>query len=125
MGFDFNIKLRLSLCETTGKPFTWDYTEKVIAKSYDVSSITVPEEYRRFTKKRGHIFHLYTTDALSIDTCEAEISELLENFPSWEDIQGERDIDDEWWTEKDHTLFHEALVWFNKQTYSFYATWSY
>jgi hypothetical protein len=125
MGFDFNIKLRLSLCETTGKPFIWDYTQEVITKNYDLSTITVPEEYRGFTTMRGHIFHLYTTDVLSIDTCEAEIDSLLENFPSWEDIQAEQDNDDEWWTEKDHTLFHDALIWFNMQRYSFYATWSY
>lgn len=125
MGFDFTIKVRLSLCEKTGKPFTCDYSQKILEKNYDLSTILVPETYRRFTTMRGHIFHLYTTDAISTDTSEADIAELLEYFPSWEDIQAERDNDDDWWTEKDHTLFHEALIWFNMQTYSFYATWSY
>ena len=122
MGFDFYIKLRLSLCDKTGKPFMWDYP--TMGKNYDLSTITVPEKYRRFITMRGHIFHLYTTDVISDDACEAEISELLDDFPTWEDIQEEQ-YNDGWWTEKDHNLFHEALVWFNTQPHLFYAEWSY
>jgi hypothetical protein len=122
MGFDFYIKLRLSLCEKTGKPFMWDYP--TMGKNYDLSTIIVPEKYRGFITMRGHIFHLYTTD-IGLDACEAEISDLLDDFPSWEDIQEQQCDDDEWWTEEDHNNFHEALLWFDTQAHSFYATWSY
>ena len=126
MGFDFYIKLRLSLCETTGKPCFYDYTDGTFKINYDVSSITVPEEYRRFLTMRGHYMQLYTQDVdISNDCFDADISQLLEVFPEWKDIESSELSKRYEWTEKDHNAFHEALKWFNKQKCAFYVSWSY
>ena len=126
MGFDFYIKLRLSLCETTGKPCFYEYIDGTFKINYDIGSITVPEEYRRFLTMRGHHMRLYTEDVnISQDYYDADISELLEVFPSWDEVEESTLVKRYDWTKQDHDAFYAALEWFNKQSYTFYASWSY
>lgn len=126
MGFDFYIKLRLNLCEQTGKPCYHEYKDGKYITHYDINSITVPEQYRRFLTLCGHVFHLYVMDLENGDDhFTADISEILEVFPSWEDIESSSLSKKYELTEEDHNAFHEALKWFDEQKCGFYATWSY
>ena len=122
MGFDFFIEGRFGICRDTGKPF---YYNKDLTKNYDLSTISVPQEYRRFMYLRGHLYYYYTQDVVDNDSYYADVSELLEVFPSWEDITSKDDPEEYDWTETDHNTFKEAVEWLAKQNQPYYATWSY
>lgn len=122
MGFDFFIEVRFGLCRETGKPY---YYNENLTKNYDLSSMVVPEKYRRFLQMRGHLYYYYTQDVVNNETYHAYVGELLELFPSWEDITSKEDLEGYEWTETDHNDFKEALEWFTEQNQSYYASWSY
>lgn len=125
MGFDFYIKARLNICKETGKFYTWSYTAPSNFQTiYDIN-IVVPEEHRRFVDLHGHFLHSYTISCEGDDKYEADVSELLESFPSWDDVSDSDSIKRYDWTEDDHNAFKKALEWFKSQRISFYATWSY
>jgi hypothetical protein len=113
MGFDFFIHVRLHICEETGKPF---YYGTSFEKKYDVESIRVPEAHRRFVQLRG--WHLKQYVESCTNECQAEIEELVDAFPEWEDSEDN-------WSRDDHEAFLEALNWFVNQRAVFYASWSY
>lgn len=71
------------------------------------------------------MYHLYTQDVSNNDWCIADISELVEVFPSWEEIEDSGFTQEYDWTETDHNQFREALEWFANQDGIFYASWSY
>lgn len=123
MGYDFYIKARFAVCEITGQLYY--YSLNPLTRHYDLSKIVVPEQYRRFLYLRGRMYHLYTQDVSNDDWFQTEISELVETFPSWEDIEESGFAEDYDWKEEDHNQFREALEWFANQDGIFYASWSY
>ena len=128
MGFDLFIRCEMMLCPETGKPFCYGTdTANNFTKIYDLSSITVPEEHRRFLQLRGSIFHAYTTALLeSDDNLDMPVLEMLEKYPTWEDVKAHDPDCETYWTENDHNVFQKALEWMATDSFVQYrAHWSY
>jgi hypothetical protein len=127
MGFDFNIQVCFSLCTVTGKPYFWK--KEKLEKDYNLPTIVVPEEHRRFLQLRGRFLHIYTDILNENNTFSADIDTLLDNFPTWEDIENDSCYSEYAnhceWTEEDHNNFKAALEWFQSQPYYYNADWSY
>lgn len=124
MGFDISISMNLYMCSKTGKPYYLN-RNKEYTKVYDIPSIVVPVEHRRFCADNGHIYAMYVETAGDILQCEVDT--LLEEFPSWNDIVSDPTYEnhEDYWTEVDHDAFHAALSWFSKQDIVFTVNWSY
>jgi len=123
MGFDFYISCTYNLCDETGLPFYW---KQDCSKCYDIPSIVVPENYRRFMRQRGHHMGLYTSRICDeYSTCA---DNFLDKFPDWSDILEDGEYEEDFkdtWKEADHDLFREALEWLVKQPIGFTISWSY
>ena len=123
MGFDLYISCTYRLCNETGRPFFW---KEDFSKCYDIPSIVVPENYRRFMRQRGHHMGLYTSKICDeYSTCAEN---FLDKFPEWSDIEGDCEYEENFkdvWKEEDHDLFYEALEWLVKQPMGFDISWSY
>lgn len=99
MGFYIHICIQFNIDQTTGKP--------------TLSSVEVPEQYRRFLNEKGSHYNYYVLDD---DTHIHNTSNLYNNFPRWEDIyENLSDKEKNNWTEEDHNLLHEAMKWFSEQ----------
>ena len=125
MGFDFSIELCLRFCSTTGKPYVYDREFK---KVFELPTVEVPEEHRRFVQLRGSIFHAYTEFYNEKDIYQVPVEGILEAFPEWEDVKSSswyEGYKEEDWSEADHNAFKKALEWFVAQPYSFQASWCY
>jgi len=123
MGFDLSINLNLGLDLKTGLPYVWGKDYEKIA--YVPSEFEVPEKYRRWVQERGHHFHIYIKKFDKHGhTVYAE--QFLYEYPSWLTVK--KELGDKWeyeyWTEKDHDDFKEALQWFSSKN-NFVVDWSY
>lgn len=126
MGLDIQIQCLLQVCKETGKPFYYS-NKNNFKKIYDLSSITVPEEFRKFLYFRGHFYTAYIedwkTEQLSVD-----METFKENFPQWAKVKEwkeEYDINDDEWSMDDHLAFQEAIDWFASTDIPFQVSWSY
>ncbi len=125
MGFDFSIQVRvLTVCQETGKAFVFQTTKDGFCKRY-IQDVIVPEEHRPYTFLCGRLYHLYTREVSNADSHSCDIKELLDVFPSWEDLEDENLVIEWKWTQEDHNAFRAALDWFSQQKDVFYARWSY
>ena len=125
MGFDFSIQtLPLSICTETGKPFIYRFLNGDCKKIY-IEEFVVPEEHRRFTFLCGRVYHIYTRDVSSEDSYSCGIQELLNVFPSWDDVKDETLVVSWGLTEEEHNGFYAALTWFAEESDVFIARWSY
>jgi hypothetical protein len=107
----------------TGKPY---YYASDNSRKYDLSAATVPAEHRRMMQLRGGIFHAYTTQVYEDkDTVDVSVSDFLEKFPTWEEVH-EHDPECDYWTEKEHNEFKDALLWLNANNgIEYRVQWSY
>jgi hypothetical protein len=124
MGFDLYIHMNLTMDETTGKPF---YYGKNYEKIYELPSIEIPEELRKYLYGRGHHFHVYTDKFNRKDIFEVNVNTFLERFPSWTRFT-ESDYyedDPDWWTREDHKNFKKLLKFLADQPIGFTVSWSY
>lgn len=125
MGFDFSIQtVPLAICTESGKPFVFHCEKGNFVKRY-IEEFVVPEEHRRFAFVCGRIYHLYTREVSNADSYSCSIQELLDVFPSWEDLKDEGLVVSWGWTEEDHYAFYRALLWFHAQKDIYVARWSY
>jgi hypothetical protein len=122
MVFRICIKAILELCSQNGKLFFYDkYTNE---KVYNIPSITVPQEYRKFVNmtEPNPIFEVYVS-AIS-DENYTSIEHFLNFLPRWcelaDDYEGPCD-----WHKKDHLEFMMALEWFAGQPIPFTISWSF
>lgn len=122
MGFDLSIDMCLGMCTTTGKPYSYD---KDFKKCYDIPSVEIPEELRKYLEQRGPYLHIYTSHFNEQDRYDVNVNEFLEEFPSWEDVLAHPNYDEEYWTEEEHTTFLKLLKLCAKSTVSFRVSWSY
>lgn len=126
MGFDIMICMTMLMCPETGKPYYYGYDEeaKQITKFYELPSLSVPEEIRKYLVGRGHHFHAYTHEWNEKDIVETDIESFLESYPDWEDVK-EHSSYDAIWTYKDHIGFKRLLKWCRTQEPSFRVSWTY
>jgi hypothetical protein len=121
MGFDLSITLSLRINLQTGLPFVWgkDYSHQ----PYTPSDFEVPEKYRKWVNRGGHVFHFYIKN---IDEFSTSVASFLENYPEWNNVLKDMgpNGDYDYWTLADHDEFKEALEWFNTKT-NFEISWSY
>jgi len=129
MGFDFYIHLCFSMCPSTGKPYVWKHTPEGVEKDYQLPTVVVPEEHRRFLQLRGRFLHIYTDEFNENDIFSADIDALLEKFPGWDFIKNDTRYSEYAencdWTEKDHYEFKAALEWCLSQPHWYMANWNY
>ena len=130
MGFDINIELCFLMCSMTGKPYYYQYdkTTNKVNRIYELPSVEVPEELRKYLVGRGHLFHAYTETFNERDVFETSVDQFLENYPSWEDVMEHEEFRDDipdFWNEEDHIGFKTLLEWCAKQDYMFRVSWSY
>jgi hypothetical protein len=135
MGFDLNITCSLFLCKDTGKPFYYGINKisdtkgqsAYLEKIYDLSTIVVPEQYRRFLVMRGHFLHMYTNYFNEHDIYSCDVYDFVEKFPEWSSLAANENYAEylEDWHEEDHNMFREALEWLGTSLGDFRVTWSY
>ncbi len=125
MGFDFFISMVFNVCPSMGRPY---YINSKWEKEYDLSTLEVPEEYRKFFQLRGHFLHAYTEDWNDKDIFNVHLEDFLEEFPSWETVKEwleQHGYDQDEWPEADHKAFKACLEWCVEQSVNFYVYWSY
>jgi hypothetical protein len=120
MGFDLFIELRIPIDKTTGQPSVWGKSGFV---PFVPSEYVVPKEFLPFIKLRGFMFFSAYIEILEKEGFEADCSELLENYPEWEDVV-KNDYYEDWWEKEDHDQLKVALTWFSSKGY-FYLGWTY
>ena len=122
MGFDLFIHLKLMMCDTTGKPY---YFGENLEKKYETPVFELPPHLIPYLQGRGHFFHAYI-DHIEANGMgyEVDVSTMLEDYPSWEDVINHPSYDD-CWTEKDHEQFKELLECLESLPYPFSVSWSY
>ncbi len=126
MGFDLNIRAVLSLCSDTGKPYYYmeSSSRGLSMRIYDLSTLSIPKEHRRFLKQRGSIFHAYTSCVFDEEIITVTITDFLEKYPPWEAVKA-YDEENTYWTETDHNEFKKALEWFDQDSIQYTIDWSY
>ena len=124
MGFDISISLNLSICPETGKPF---YYTSDFSKKYDIETIVVPEEHRKSFQGRGKIFHIYTDHFSENCIYSVSLSRFLEDFPNWLVVRMWLEENEylNYWTDKEHYAFYDALKWCEKSGHLYTVEWSY
>ena len=127
MGFDLHIGLRILINKTNGLPSVWGTgSEAFTLIPFIPTDYIVPSDFRRFIDLKGKIFNAYIdTFTLEDPTSEVDCSSFLDYFPTWDTIQESSEYEDceEYWTEKDHSEFKEAIEWFVSKG-SFHVHWS-
>jgi hypothetical protein len=122
MGFDWSITLSLHIDKTTGLPYVWGPGLERLP--YKPEDYCVPERFRQFLHMRGHLFHVYTQSVEFTYECfRSSPADILQEWPSWEDVKGVEGFEDYDWSEEQHTLLKEALQWFSE--HQFEVSWSY
>lgn len=129
MGFDIFITMTLQMCPETGKPYYYKYNKYTgVNKIYEIPSLEVPQQLRKYLVGRGHFFHAYTDHFNDREVYDTSVDVFLEEFPTWEDVTGyeayHEDIP-EFWNEEDHENFKKLLQWCSVQDCSFRVVWSY
>jgi hypothetical protein len=106
--------------ETTGLPMVgWP------PLPYNPRDYSVPEQYREFLSTRRGIISCYVQDAEhTMRIFHMKVDELLEYFPTWEEVTQMWNGIATDWTEEKHALFKEALEWMDSKN-CFMASWSY
>lgn len=124
MGFDLFIHMTLLMDDATGKPF---YYGAGVEKIYELPTVNIPEELRKYLYGRGHHFHVYTDKFNRKDIFEVNVRTFLERFPSWHRFE-ESDYyqdDPNAWTREDHKNFKKLLNLLADLPISFTVSWSY
>lgn len=124
MGFDLFIHMSLTMDAETGKPF---YFGKDYEKIYELPTIEIPPELKKYLQGRGHHFHVYTDKFNRKDIFEVNVTTFLERYPSWNRFM-ESDYyeeDPEGWTRDDHKNFKKLLKFLEDQKVNFTVSWSY
>lgn len=129
MGFDLSIELHIQIDKDTGVPSVFKTgSDDFKLTPFVPANFVVPEEFRKFIRLRGHMFHAYVDVINSGDTFEANCYDLLECYPSWKDVAEDVWYQDkgyeDYWTEREHYDFKRALEWFNSKG-GFFLSWSY
>jgi hypothetical protein len=129
MGFDLFIHMTLLMDEATGKPFYYG-TNKETGKTeriFEIPSLEIPEELRKYLYGRGHYFHVYTEKFNRKDIFEVSVGTFLERFPSWRRFEESDYFEDdpEGWTHQDHKNFKKLLKFLADQPIGFTVSWSY
>ncbi len=124
MGFDLFIHMSLMMDDGTGKPF---YYGKDFEKVYEIPTIDIPEELRKYLYGRGSHFHVYTDKFNRKDIFQVSVSAFLERFPSWRKFEESDYYADfpEDWTREDHKNFKKLLKFLEDQKVGFSVSWSY
>ncbi len=124
MGFDLYIHMTLMMDEATGKPY---YFNTKCEKIYELPTVEIPEELRKYLYGRGHFFHVYTDKFNRKDIFEVNVSTFLEKYPSWKRFTESDYYDDEYqdWTRADHKNFKKLLEFLADQPVGFTVSWSY
>jgi len=128
MGFDLFIHMTLHMCPETGKPYYYGYNyEKHSDKMYELPTVNIPEELRKYLYGRGHHFHVYTDKFNRKDIFEVSVETFLERFPSWKRFEDSDYFEDdpEGWTREDHKNFKKLLKFLSEQSIGFTVSWSY
>jgi hypothetical protein len=131
MGFDIFVELTFMMCDEKGKPFYYEYDDgtKKLNRIYDLPSIEVPQELRKYLVGRGHLFHAYTKyfDDNNMGF-NVSVEAFLEHYPSWDEVIEHAEFRDDipgFWNEDDHVGFRDLLEWCSKKKCAFHVTWSY
>ena len=129
MGFDLFIHMTLLMDEGTGKPFYYG-TNKETGKTeriFEIPSLEIPEELRKYLYGRGHYFHVYTEKFNRKDIFEVSVGTFLERFPSWRRFEESDYFEDDpnGWTHQDHKNFKKLLKFLEDQPIGFTVSWSY
>jgi hypothetical protein len=130
MGFDIMINVCFNMCSETGKPFYYkfDKNTQILNRIYEMPSIEVPQQLRKYLVGRGHLFHAYTDTFNERDVFQACADQFLEYYPTWEQVMANEEFRDDivdFWNEEDHTNFKKLLEWCTDQDFTFQVTWSY
>lgn len=108
MGFYMYIAFELPVSPVTGLPL-----HRVCC---------VPYRFRPFVEQRNPILKMYIPG--ETDGMNACPQEFLDVYPGWLEVVEEVVCQGSSWSEADHDLFREALVWFASKDY-FRIHWSY
>jgi len=110
MGLSMDIVLELPIDATTGAPSAF------------TTIAVVPTRFLRFVHHKGpHLSRYLPPD---IEQLRASPQDILNAFPTWNDVAESVSLQHCAWREADHDLFREALVWLSEHDY--YAIhWSY
>ncbi len=124
MGFDLFIHMSLLMDDGMGKPF---YYGKNLEKIYDLPTIEIPPELKKYLYGRGNHFHVYTDKFNRKNIYHVSLYTFLEKYPSWKrftesDYYEEENPD---WTHDDHKNFKRLLQFLEKQPVGFTVSWSY
>lgn len=120
MGFYITIKMALMLCENTGTPY---YYGKNLEKIYGYPIVVIPEQYKQFISGKNAIYRAYM---VSEDRYDDSTDAILDNFPTWKKVKETYpDAEEKYeWTESDHNLLKEAMVWLSfGQPVQFMVKW--
>lgn len=109
MGFSMTIVLEIPVDPNTGLP--------------SLNNVSVlPQRFLRFVEQKGSFLTCYVPQEL--DGQRANPHTMLDAFPLWDEVAEHVSSYRHVWTETEHTLFREALVWLSQRDY--YAIhWSY
>jgi len=128
MGFDYVITLELIIDPETGKiHIGWDYTNTLEKIFYDPEKHAIPENLRKYIYGRGYLFGLYiksVVDDLDTEPYSIATNDLLDSYPSWEDIQ-ENCEECEMWTEEDHEGLKSLCQWLKNTGFTANMSYSY
>lgn len=127
MGFDFEIRISLGICEQTGRPYYYsNEPDNKYKKNYDLSAIVVPKEYRASFQLRGKHLHAYTDYFNEQEVYSTSVNSFLEQFPDWTIVKEFLEqTDNDYWTHEDHLNLFFALVWCTKTNCHYTVEWSY
>ena len=119
----------------TGLPYTYEIVQKKVyvdvhvKNSVDTKDIqALPERFRQFSEMNGNYLWPYFRKVdREKHVLEADVSLLLENFPTWENVKKSDELDEftkHGWDEEKHNLFKECLEWCKEQG-GFWGKWPY
>ena len=124
MGFDLFIHMSLMMDEGTGKPY---YFGKNLEKMYDLPTVDIPEELKKYLYGRGSHFHVYTDKFNRKNIYHVDLNTFLEKYPSWKRFTESDyyDPEDNYWTREDHKNFKKLLEFLQSSECHFTVSWSY
>ena len=123
MGFDLFIHMSFMMCPTSGKPY---YFNDEFERKYDMPTIEIPENLRKYLYGRGSHFHVYTKRFIRRGLSEVDVDDFLEKYPSWRKYKNsDSSEENQYWTREDHKNFKNLLRFLANQEVSFTVSWSY
>ncbi len=116
--------MSLMMDEGTGKPF---YFGKDLQKIYELPSIDIPQELKKYLYGRGSHFHVYTDKFNRKNIYHVSLETFLDKYPSWKRFKESDYYDEEHldWTRDDHKNFKKLLQFLEEQPVQFTVSWSY